>query len=140
MSRLFRSGFVQALIIALAVVMALAIGFATPAFASGPMQATPVENSIVPGLLQIALIVLVTEGIKSLLAAFTNGKTALAGREAAIAYVVVGMAVYLIQFYLLPALPANVSAALTDILSFGAVLLAGSGLFSMTRAFRIQQK
>lgn len=145
--------FLRTLVIVLALVMALSVGFVMPTLAAGSTPSTaplttlaqpfgdaqgaPIENSIFPALVQIVLIVLVTEGIKSLLKAFTNGQTALAGREAAIAYVVVGLVVYLTQTYLLPALPPDAANALTNVLQVLAVLLAGSGLFSMTSAFRI---
>lgn len=105
------------------------------ALAAPPIQTAPIEGSLFPALLQIALIVLVTEGIKSLGKAF--GLIQLEGREAAVAYIVVGLGIYLIQAFLLPALPPAAQTALTDILAVVATLLAGSGLFSMTSAFRL---
>lgn len=138
LSSIFTARYFRAAAMVLALLAALLVGFAVPALASGPQpQAAPIEGSIVPTLVQIILIVLVTEGIKSLLKAFTNGATALQGREAAIAYVVVGILVYSFQTYLIPALSPSVAAAVANLFTVLAILLAGSGLFSMTSAFRI---
>lgn len=125
-------------IILMTLFIAVLVGLASAPIASaaGPnAQTGPIEGSIFPALLQVALIVLVTEGIKSLGKAF--GLLQLEGREAAVAYIVVGLGVYLIQSFLLPALPTAAQEALTNILAVLATLLAGSGLFSMTSAFRM---
>lgn len=121
-------------------------GFVTPAFASNPHQTTaPIENSIFPALVQVMLIVFVTEGIKSLARVLggTNAdgspKVDLSGKAAAYAYIAVGLAVYVIQMYLLPALPVGAADAVGNILGVLATLLAGSGLFSMTSAFRVSK-
>lgn len=136
------------LALALAVLSGLAVALATaaPALAAPPTQTPPLENSVFPALVQVALIVLVTEGIKSLARALGGAnadgtpKIDLSGKAAAYAYIAVGLAVYLIQMYLLPALPAGAADALTNVLGVLATLLAGSGLFSMTAAFRVPQK
>lgn len=138
-----RTSLIAVLTVALAGGLAAAVPTIT--YAAGPVaQTAPIEGSIFPALLQVALIVLVTEGIKSLARALggTNEdgspKIDLKGREAALAYIVVGIAVYVIQSFLLPALPEAAQAALTNILAVMATLLAGSGLFSMTSAFRVK--
>lgn len=127
-------------VILLTLFLAVLVAFAVPTitYAAGPAQTAPIEGSIFPALLQVALIVLVTEGIKSLGKAF--GLIQLEGREAAVAYIVVGLVIYLLQAFLLPALPAGAQTALTDVLIVLATLLAGSGLFSMTSAFRLPSK
>lgn len=133
-------------LIALTLTLAVFGGALVPAvtYAAPPSQTAPIEGSIFPALLQVALIVLVTEGIKSLAKALggTNEdgspKIDLKGREAALAYIVVGIIVYSIQSFLLPALPAAAQADLTNLLAVIATLLAGSGLFSMTSAFRVK--
>lgn len=139
-------------LVVFAVFAAVLIGLTLPSatYASGPAsapaQSAPIEGSIFPALLQVALIVLVTEGVKSLARALggTNPdgspKLDLKGREAAIAYIVVGVVVYALQAFLLPALPAQTAEALTQLLAVVATLLAGSGLFSMTSAFRLPAK
>lgn len=146
----FRNRFRSFAIIVLTLFLAVIVGLASApiaAAAAGPtVQTAPIEGSIFPALLQIALIVLVTEGIKSLARALGgtdedgNPKIDLHGREAALAYIVVGVLVYAVQSFLLPALPAAAQAALTNLLAVIATLLAGSGLFSMTSAFRIPAK
>lgn len=133
-------------IITLAILAAIAAGVFVPAitYAAPPNQTAPIENSIFPALLQVALIVLLAEGVKSLARALggTNEdgtpKIDLKGREAAIAYIIVGIVVFAVQSFLLPALPPNVADALTNLLAVIATLLAGSGLFSMTSAFRVK--
>lgn len=133
------SRFSKLSLILMTLFLAVLVGLASAPIASaaGPTAQTgPIEGSIFPALLQVALIVLVTEGIKSLGKAF--GLLQLEGREAAVAYIVVGLGIYLIQSFLLPALPSASQEALTNILAVLATLLAGSGLFSMTSSFRIQ--
>lgn len=133
-------------IITLAILAAIATGVLVPTltYAAPPNQTAPIENSIFPALLQVALIVLLAEGVKSLARALggTNEdgspKIDLKGREAAIAYIIVGIVVFAVQSFLLPALPPNVADALTNLLAVIATLLAGSGLFSMTSAFRVK--
>jgi len=138
--------FVRALIVVAVVMVALLVGAAVPVLAAGNAQTAPIENSIFPALLQVALIMLIAQGLKSLLAALggTNAdgtpKYDLKGREAAFAYIVVGIIVYAIEKFLMPALSAANAAAVTDFLQVLALLLAGSGLFSMTSAFRVQKK
>lgn len=135
-----------ALVLAVLSGLAVALATAAPALAAPPTQTPPLENSVFPALVQVALIVLVTEGIKSLARALGGAnadgtpKIDLSGKAAAYAYIAVGLAVYLIQMYLLPALPAGAADALTNVLGVLATLLAGSGLFSMTAAFRVPQK
>ncbi|MCG3177532.1 MAG: hypothetical protein MOGMAGMI_02506 [Candidatus Omnitrophica bacterium] len=134
--------FVSTLIVV--VVLAALVGAAVPALAAGNAQSAPIENSIFPALLQVALIMLIAQGLKSLLAALggTNDdgtpKYDLRGREAAIAYIGVGIIVYAVEKFVMPALSAANAAAVTDFLQVLALLLAGSGLFSMTSAFRVQ--
>lgn len=139
---------VRAKLVSLLVVMVLMLaalgGLAVPALAAGPApQSAPVENSIFPALLQVALIVLVTEGIKSLAKALggTNAdgtpKVDLSGKAAALAYIAVGVLVYVVQMFVLPNLPPGIAAQLTEFLSALAVIVGGSGLFSMTSAFRV---
>ena len=120
--------------------LALLVGVALPGitYAAGPgPQSAPVEGSIVPALLQVALIVLVTEGIKSLARAL--GLANLEGKAAAAAYIVVGVVVYAVQTFLLPALPAEVATQLGQFLTAVAVIVGGSGLFSMTSALRVEK-
>lgn len=147
----FRSRFdsthrvIRLLFVFLILLCALAFGFAVPAYAAPPQQSAPIENSIFPAAVQIILIVLVTEGVKSLARALGgtdeagSPKINLQGKEAAMAYVIVGLAVYAVQVFLLPMLPPGVSDALATFLGVAATLLAGSGLFSMTSAFRVQK-
>lgn len=138
-----RTSLIAVLTVALAGGLAAAVPTIT--YAAGPTaQTAPIEGSIFPALLQIALIVLVTEGIKSLARALggTNEdgspKIDLKGREAALAYIVVGVIVYVVQSFLLPALAPDVADKLANLLAVVATLLAGSGLFSMTSAFRVR--
>jgi hypothetical protein len=135
----------QISLIAATLILALGLGVLTPSltYAAPPAQTAPVENSIFPALLQVALIVLVTEGIKSLSRALggTNAdgtpKIDLSGKAAALAYIAVGVLVYIVQIWILPNLPADIAAQLTDFLSALAVIVGGSGLFSMTSALRV---
>lgn len=125
--------------VAMLLILVALVAFAIPtlAYAAGPApQAAPIENSIFPIAVQILMVVLVTEGIKSLAKAFTS--KAIEGREAAIAYVIVGLCVYATQMYLLPLLPANAANIVKDLAGVLALLLSGSGLYSMTSAFRVQ--
>ena len=152
--------FVRLVLVLCAVFAALCVGAATPALASGvlpidpaylamqtapPAQAAPVEGSIFPSLLQVALIVLVTEGLKSLAKTLggTNPdgspKIDLSGKAAAYAYIVVGVLVYAVQVFVLPSLPPNIADQLTQFLAALAVIVGGSGLYSMTSAFRVQK-
>ncbi|HZQ06048.1 MAG TPA: hypothetical protein VFD70_05670 [Anaerolineae bacterium] len=126
------------------VLIGVIAGFLTPwvTYAAGPaVQTAPIEGSIFPALLQVAMIVLVAEGIKSLSAAFgwknPDGTPKLSDRAAALAYIIVGIGIYGIQTFLLPALPPNVADALTQFLASAAVIIGGSGLFSMTSALRV---
>ena len=122
------------------ILVALILGTLLPTltYAAGPIaQTAPVEGSIFPALLQVALIVLVTEGIKSLARAL--GNLTLEGKAAAAAYIVVGIGVYALQTFLLPALPPGASEQLGQFLSAVAVIVGGSGLFSMTSALRVKQ-
>lgn len=121
--------------ILLAVVFALLIPTIT--YAAGPNpQTAPIEGSIFPALLQVALIVLVTEGVKSLARAL--GNVTIEGKAAAVAYVIVGIGVYALQTFVLPALPSGVSDQLGQFLAAVAVIVGGSGLFSMTSALRVK--
>lgn len=144
---MFRNRFRSFAIILLTLFLAVLVGLASApiAAAAGPTaQTAPIEGSIFPALLQIALIVLVTEGIKSLAKALGgtdedgNPKIDLHGREAALAYIAVGVLVYVVQSFLLPALSPDVADKLASLLAVVATLLAGSGLFSMTSAFRVR--
>ena len=133
-------------LIALTLTLAVFGGALVPTvtYAAPPSQTAPIEGSIFPALLQIALIVLVTEGIKSLAKALGgtdedgNPQIDLHGREAALAYIAVGVLVYVVQSFLLPALAPDVADKLASLLAVVATLLAGSGLFSMTSAFRVR--
>lgn len=137
----------QISLIAATLVLALVLGMVTPSltYAAPPTQTAPVENSIFPALLQVALIVLVTEGIKSLARALGGvnedgtPKIDLSGKAAALAYIAVGVLVYVVQIWILPNLPPNIAAQLTDFLSALAVIVGGSGLFSMTSALRVSK-
>jgi hypothetical protein len=160
LSSIFSARYFRSVVWVLALLVALLIGFAVPAFASGiltspavalnasapPAQSAPIENSIFPALLQVALIVLVTEGIKSLaktlggVNADGTAKIDLSGKAAAYAYIIVGVIVYAVQMFLLPNLPPNIAAQLQEFLGALAVIVGGSGLYNMTSAFRVQQK
>lgn len=144
---MFRNRFRSFAIVLLTLFLAVLVGLASApiAAAAGPtVQTAPIEGSIFPALLQIALIVLVTEGIKSLAKALGgtdedgNPRIDLHGREAALAYIAVGVLVYVVQSFLLPALSPDVADKLASLLAVVATLLAGSGLFSMTSAFRVR--
>lgn len=150
---MFRSQLVFVTIVLLLVVV-LFIGAALPAWASGvdasraglaaTAQSAPIEGSIFPALLQVALVVLVTEGIKSLARALggtnTDGtpKIDLNGKAAALAYIVVGVLVYVVQVFVLPGLPPQIATQLAEFLSALAVIIGGSGLYSMTSALRVR--
>jgi hypothetical protein len=150
---MFRSQLGFATIVLLLVVVLL-IGAAIPAWASGmdapraaqavPAQSAPIEGSIFPALLQVALVVLVTEGIKSLARALggTNPDGTptidLNGKAAALAYIVVGVFVYVVQVFVLPSLPPQIATQLAEFLSALAVIIGGSGLYSMTSALRVR--
>lgn len=150
---MFRSRLVFVTIVLLLVVV-LFIGAALPAWASGvdaaraglavTAQSAPIEGSIFPALLQVALVVLVTEGIKSLARTLggTNAdgtpKIDLNGKAAALAYIVVGVLVYVVQVFVLPGLPPQIATQLAEFLSALAVIIGGSGLYSMTSALRVR--
>lgn len=132
---------VFALLLGVLVPAFTATAFAAPSLQPPAQAAEPIPNSIVPALVQLLLIVLVTQGLKSLVAALggqnADGtpKVDISGQAAAYAYIVVGLVVFALGYFL-PQLPAGVSDFVTSILGVLATLLAGSGLFSMTAVFR----
>lgn len=98
-------------------------------------------NQYVPVIVQIALIVLIAQGIKSLGKALIGKdekgeyKFNLEGRAAAIAYIVVGLIVYGYGLFV-QNLPPETAVQVNNFVGVAATLLAGSGLFSMTAVFR----
>lgn len=119
------------------------VGYTVPiAMASGLAQVAPIDSTIVPELLQVALVMLIAQGLKSLLTALGGKnddgtpKIDLKGREAAIAYIVVGIIVYSVEKFLVPALDAANAQMLIDFLQVLALLLAGSGLYDTTAFLR----
>lgn len=103
-----------------------------PGTVSAPAQQAPDPNSFIPAILQIALIVLIAQGVKSLGKQFG---LQLEGKEAAIAYIVVGLIVYGFGI-LITVIPPEAAVQVKALVGVLATLLAGSGLYSMTSAFR----
>jgi len=129
-----RHSFVTGALILLALVLAVWGGAAVPAFAAGPsaQNVPPVTDSVFPIALQLLLVVLVTEGIKSLLKNFSGGAIDLQDRAAALAYIVVGALVLAFNLWIAPTLSPDALLFLQSL----AVLVSGSGLYAMTGAFR----
>lgn len=143
---MFRSFVLVALLLTAVLFVSVVLPQMTYASALAPQDApmvvsaqggdVPVPGGVLPAILQAGLIVLIAQGIKSL------GKVwgwDLSGRSAAIAYIIVGIIVYG-GGYALAALPPDAQKQVTDFLAFVATLLVGSGLYSMTSAFRADVK
>ena len=129
-----RRSFVTGALILLALVLAVWGGAAVPAFAAGPsaQDVPPVPVSAFPIALQLLLVVLVTEGLKSLLKNISGGAIDLQDRAAAVAYIVVGAFVLAFNLWIAPALSPSALVFLQSL----AVIVSGSGLYAMTGAFR----
>ncbi len=125
--------------VALVLLLVVAVGLAVPhlALASSPLVAPPAQqipmpNSIVPAIIQIALIIAATQGLKALARAF--GHT-LEDQAAALAYIITGVLVFGVGKFI-PTLPPDMQSAVGEVLQLFAVLLTGSGLFDMAKGLR----